>query len=169
MNSHVATTLLSWVKTEVDYALKTVRDSIAKFMADPDDLGSLSACPDQLHQIKGTLDILGLSGAARFCKAIENAFEGASKGRRLSKSTLAEIDRAVLALKEFVDGLAKGEANLPIKLFPIYQEISTFLKKTCSIPISNLPHPSTLPAAPSRTTKCPLICNPSARVSNVAC
>lgn len=129
MTSPVATTLLSWVKTEVDYALKTVRDNIAKFMAAPDDLGVLSICPDQLHQIKGTLYILGLNGATRFCETIESAFEGASKGQRLSKSTLAVIDRAVLALKEFIDGLAKGETNVPIKLFPIYQELSTLQGK----------------------------------------
>ncbi len=130
MSSPVATTLLSWVKTEVDYALKTVRDNIARYTASPDDVGVLSICPDQLHQIKGTLYILGLNGATRFCETIENAFEGASKGQVPSKSKLAVIDRAVLALKEFIDGLAKGETNIPIKLFPIYQELSAFQGKS---------------------------------------
>jgi len=147
MTTIVATTLLSWVKTEVDYALKTVRDNIAKFTAAPDDLGVLSGCPDQLHQIKGTLYILGLNGATRFCETIESAFAGASKGQRLSKSTLAVIDRAVLALKEFMDGLAKGETNVPIKLFPLYQELSTLQGKP-EVSEKDLFYPNLKPAAP---------------------
>ncbi len=147
MTTIVATTLLSWVKTEVDYALKTVRDNIARFTAAPDDLAVLSGCPDQLHQIKGTLHILGLNGATRFCDTIENAFEGASKGQRLSNSKLAVIDRAVLALKEFIDGLSKGETNLPIKLFPIYQELST-LQGNPGVSEKDLFYPDLKPAAP---------------------
>ncbi len=125
MSAPVAATLLSWVKTEVDYALKTVRDNIARFQAAPEEVAALRICPDQLHQVKGTLHILGLNGAMRFCETMEHAFSGVSKGQRPGKAAIETLDRAVLALKEFIDGLSKGEVNAPIKLFPIYRELST--------------------------------------------
>ena len=42
--------LLSWIKTEVDYALKLVRDCIARFSAAPEDAAALRVCPSQLHR-----------------------------------------------------------------------------------------------------------------------
>ena len=129
MTAPVAATLLSWVKTEVDYALKTVRDNIARFLAAPEEVAVLRICPDQLHQVKGTLHILGLNGATRVCETMEHAFSGVSKGQRPSKAAIDTLDRAVLALKEFIDGLSKGEANAPIKLFPVYRELATLQGK----------------------------------------
>lgn len=121
---------LSWVKPEVDHALKAVRDSIAQFMAAPEEPAVLKKCPEQLHQVTGALHILGLSGAMGFCESMEHAFAGVNSGPLAKKSTISVLDRAVLALKEFIDGLSKGEANAPIKLFPVYREISTLQGKT---------------------------------------
>ena len=130
MSTTVAASLLSWVKTEVDYALKTVRDNIAKFSAAPEEVAALRICPDQLHQVRGTLNILGLNGATRFCETIEHTFAGFGKDQRPSKAAIDIIDRAVVALKGFIDGLAKGEANAPIRLFPIYRELSVLQGRT---------------------------------------
>jgi len=130
MSTTVAASLLSWVKTEVDYALKTVRDNIARFSAAPEEVAALRICPDQLHQVRGTLNILGLNGATRFCETIEHAFAGFGKDQRPSKAAIDIIDRAVVALKGFIDGLAKGEANAPIRLFPLYRELSVLQGRT---------------------------------------
>lgn len=130
MSAPIAATLLSWVKTEVDYALKTVRDNIARFQAAPEEVAALRICPDQLHQVKGTLHILGLNGAMRFCETMEHAFSGISKDQRPGRAPIETLDRAVLALKEFIDGLSKGEVNAPIKLFPLYRELSALQGKT---------------------------------------
>ena len=56
----VSAQLLSFIKTEVDYALKLVRDSIAKFTAAPENAAVLGVCPGQLHQVSGALRIVGL-------------------------------------------------------------------------------------------------------------
>ena len=37
---------------------------------------------------------------------------------------LATIDRAVLALREYVDGLERGQANVPLRLYPVYRELA---------------------------------------------
>ncbi len=127
--SSIPVTLLSWIKTEVDNALKVVRDNIAKFSAAPEDAAVLRGCPDQLHQVSGALRIVGLTGATRFCETIEGTF-GRLNSARPSKAAIGAIDRAVLELNEFVDDLARGQANVPLRLFPAYRELTTLQGKS---------------------------------------
>ena len=137
---------LSWVKPEVDFALKSVRDNIAQYMERPEEVKLLQQCPQQLHQVTGALNILGLNGVVGFCVSMEHAFTGVTAEPR--RSTVGTLDRAVLALKEFIDGLAKGEANAPIKLFPVYREISSLHGKA-EVTEKDLFYPDLTPAAPA--------------------
>ena len=115
---------LSWVKPEVDHALKTVRENIARFLADPEAVALLKKCPEQIHQVTGALNILGLDGAVRFSETVEQAFAGITAQPVIKPSMAGTLDRAVHALKEFIDSLAKGGSNAPVRLFPLYKEIS---------------------------------------------
>src|SRR3954452_20909004 len=115
-------TLLSWITAEVSQALTVVREQMAKFAADPQNGALLQPCPDHLHQVSGALRMVGLAGATRFCEAIEGSFSGLNGADR--KAAVGVIDRAVLALKEFVDDLAHGKANVPLRLFPAYRDLS---------------------------------------------
>jgi chemosensory pili system protein ChpA (sensor histidine kinase/response regulator) len=117
------TTLLSWISTEVDQALSLVRERIAKYAAGPQDASILKPCPEHLHQVSGALRMVGLAGATRFCETLESSFSG------IDASNAGSVDKAVLALKEFLDGLVHGEANVPLKLFPAYREVAALQGK----------------------------------------
>ncbi|HXZ85779.1 MAG TPA: hypothetical protein VEI82_09835, partial [Myxococcota bacterium] len=119
-------TLLSWISTEVDQALNLVREKIARYTNERADDALLKVCPEHLHQVSGALRMVGLSGATRFCEAIEGSF-GNLNGQE--KDGLGVIDKAVLALKEFVDDLAHGEANQPLRLFPAYKDLGALQGK----------------------------------------
>ncbi len=156
-------TLLSWITAEVNQALSVVRDHIARFTADPGDPGLLRACPDHLHQVSGALRMIGLNGATRFCEAIEGSFPSIN-GARPTSQTMGVIDRAVLTLKEFVEGLERGQPNLPLRLYPMYRELGTLLgkadasEKELFFPdLSPLapPHPS--PKTMAEEELCPLL------------
>ena len=121
-------TLLSWIKSEVDGALTAVRESIARFSATPEDPSVLLGCPNQLHQVSGALRIVGLTGATRFCEAIEGTFGGLSSGQP-SKKALGIVDRAVRELNEFVNDLARGQADVPLRLFPAYRDLAALQGK----------------------------------------
>src|SRR6266480_3440023 len=140
-------TILSWITAEVDQALENVRDSIARFSASPHDPAALSICPEHLHQVSGALRMVGLSGATRFCEAIEGSFPGAN-GSQPSSASIGIIDRAVLALKDFVDDVARGQANVPLRLFPVYRELATLQGKADSSE-KDLFFPDLTPPAPS--------------------
>jgi chemosensory pili system protein ChpA (sensor histidine kinase/response regulator) len=66
--------------------------------------------------------MVGLAGATAFCEAIEAGFER-REGARQSAAAMAVLDRAAQALKEFVDGLGRGQANVPLRLLPMYREL----------------------------------------------
>ncbi len=147
MPAHLAPPL-SWVKPEVDYALKLVRDNIAQYLANPEETAVLKKCPEQIHQVTGALNILGLNGAAGFCESMEHAFSSVIAGPAIRKSSANALDRAVIALKEFIDGLAKGAVNAPIKLFPSYREISSLCGKS-DVSEKDLFFPDLTPSAPN--------------------
>src|SRR5437016_6896648 len=116
-------TILSWITAEVDQALENVRDSIARFSASPHDPAALSICPEHLHQVSGALRMVGLSGATLVCETIEGSFAGFSNTRP-TVAALGTIDRAVLALKDFVGDLARGQQDAPLRLFPVYRDLA---------------------------------------------
>src|SRR5262245_6000752 len=121
-------TLLSWINAEVDQALKTVRDNIAKVTVKPEDDAALRVCPDHLHQVSGALRMVGLAGATRFCEAIEVSFPAIAQAPR-NGTAIGVIDRAVHALKEFVADLARGQADVPLRLYPVYKELASLSGK----------------------------------------
>src|SRR5262245_62584361 len=125
----VSNNLLFWIKGEVDRALEVVHGSLSGYMAAPEDAGVLRTCPDQLHQVSGALRIVGLSGATRFCEAIEGGFSTLDAGKP-SKAGVGVIDRSVLALKDFIDDLMRGHSNVPLRLFPLYRELTTLQGKS---------------------------------------
>ena len=123
MGNIADTTILSWITIEVDQALELVRRNIAKHLGVRGNPAVLASCPEHLHQVSGALRMVGLSGATRFCDAIEGCFGGADAKAPDSRA-IEVIDRAVLVLKEFVNDLARGQANVPLRLFPAYRELA---------------------------------------------
>jgi len=123
------TTLLSWINAEVERALTLVQESIAKFSVAPENEAVLQPCPEHLHQVCGALRMVGLSGATRVCEAIEGSFADMG-GARPTAATVGVIDRAVVALKNFVGELARGHADVPLRLFPVYRDVSGLAGKT---------------------------------------
>ncbi|HEY8069572.1 MAG TPA: Hpt domain-containing protein [Burkholderiales bacterium] len=138
-------TLLSWIVAEVDQALTLVRDQIAKFSAGSGDAALLASCPVHLHQVSGALRMVGLAGATRFCELIEQSFAAPA-----GAAALAVVDRAIQALKEFVDGLERGQANVPLRLFPLYRELAT-LQGKLDVSERDLFFPDLSPPAPPHT------------------
>src|ERR671914_512421 len=122
------TTLLSWINAEVERALTLVQDSIAKFSAAPENDALLRPCPEHLHQVSGALRMVGLNGATLVCEAIESSFAGLGAARP-SADAMGVVDRAVVALKNFVGELARGHADVPLRLFPVYRDLSGLLGK----------------------------------------
>jgi chemosensory pili system protein ChpA (sensor histidine kinase/response regulator) len=139
------TTILTWITAEVDQALERVRDQIARSSAAPLDSRALGGCPEHLHQVSGALNMVGLAGATRFCEALETTLGGLNG----SHGEAAEIiDRAVAELKQFVDDVARGEPNVPLRLYPSYAALAR-LQGRADCAEAELFFPDLTPPAPS--------------------
>ena len=115
------TTILSWITAEVDQALERVRRQLAAYRSEPSDAAALAACPEHLHQVSGALNMVGLAGATRFCDVLETSLTGVNAAGAEGVSVL---DRAVLELKQFVDDVARGQPNVPTRLYPVYRQLA---------------------------------------------
>ena len=115
------TTILSWITAEVDQALERVRRQLAAYRSSPGDASALTNCPEHLHQVSGALNMVGLSGATRFCEALETTLSGLNGA---GSEGAAVLDRAVLELKQFVDDVARDQPNVPARLYPAYRELA---------------------------------------------
>ena len=138
-------TILSWITAEVDQALDRVRTELASYSAPPHDAAALARCPEHLHQVSGALNMVGLSGATRFCAALENSFA------RLDASTAANavlVDNAVLELKQFVDDLANGQPDVAMRLYPAYRDLALVQGRVDCSEVE-LFFPDLTPAAPA--------------------
>ena len=129
------TTILSWITAEVDQALERVRADLAK--------GSVAGAPEHLHQVSGALNMVGLSGATRFCEALEKSFGGAEL-----PAAVPVLDRAVVQLKQYVDEVANGQPDVAVRLYPAYRELAQLQGREDSSELE-LFFPNLTPPAPS--------------------
>ena len=128
------TTILSWITAEVDQALERVRTDLAS--------GALEGCPEHLHQVSGALNMVGMTGATRFCEALEKSF---------AKPDAAVIDRAVVQLKQYVDEVASGQPDVAVRLYPAYRELAALQGRDDSSELE-LFFPNLTPPAPSHAS-----------------
>jgi len=120
-----STTILSWITTEVDQALSLVHEQIARYTADAGNTVALGSCQEHLHQVSGALRMVGLAGATHFCATIEGGLARLnSEPPAVALQAVAALDRAVLALREYVDSLERGQSDVPLRLYPMYRELS---------------------------------------------
>ncbi len=152
MKPDTPTIMLFWVKAEIDHALKGVRERIAKHNAAPGDVAALQTCPGQLHQVAGALRIFELTGVLRFTEVLEAAFVKAIAEGNLGRKTMEVLDRSVLALSEFVDGLSKGALNAPLRLYPLYRDLSA-LDGNKRVTRKELFHPDLKISAPRHASR----------------
>ena len=111
---------LSWVKGEIDQALKQAQEKLAQFS--PEDATPLKLALTHLHQVTGAIQMVGIDGAARFSEALEKLVAGLSApdaaDHGASPGLAAE---AMGALQRHIEELAGGAPNVPLRLFPLYR------------------------------------------------
>ena len=115
---------LSWVKDEIDRALRQVNDVLAHYNLTEDDPAKLRLARTHLHQVTGAIEMVGLQGVTLVCQEIEKLAESLELGRLpISQTELDIISNASNELEHYLDELLNGKPNLELQLFPIYQHL----------------------------------------------
>jgi len=150
------TTALPWLRPEIDRSIDVARHRLASALAQEPgrDALLLDACTS-MHQAHGALEMLALEGAARFCRMLEEALVALrTNAEKLTEINASAVDRAMFALKQYLADVAQGEADMPLKLFPVYQELNALCaRRTASEAELFYPDITAVPAMDARTPR----------------
>jgi len=117
---------LSWVKGEIDLALGRASEALAKFIENSADSAQLKFAQTHLHQAHGALSIVGLDGITQFSETIEQLLGDIEKGQVPASAEMGELaQRALASIRHYLDELATGSPNQPLKLLNVYRELLT--------------------------------------------
>ena len=120
---------LSWVKSEIDLALKRADQALQEFsggLPGGGDPTQLKFCRTHLHQVQGALTIVGLDGVTQLAEAAEALLERIEQGEQApDEATLTLARRALSAIGHYLDELLNGEPNQPLRLLSVYRDVQT--------------------------------------------
>lgn len=117
---------LSWVKGEIDQALQRGQEALRAFAANSEDAAQLKSSQSHLHQAHGALSIVGLEGITCLSEELESLLAGIEKEPALRKAeTFALAERTFSGILAYLDQLMAGNANQPLRLFPLYRDVVT--------------------------------------------
>ena len=121
---------LTWVKSEIDLALERADQALQQYTAGAGDgagdLTQIKFCRTHLHQVQGALTIVGLDGVTQFAEALESLLEATEQNRRPADAAcVALAQRALAAIRHYLDDLISGQPNQPLRLLPLYREVQT--------------------------------------------
>jgi len=145
--------LIAMVRTEIDATFKRVHELLNRYLDTASGEDTLASGAAQVHQVWGALRMVRMEGATRLCEEIDAALHAAP-----DKSRLELANRALVALKDFVNDVAAGGSNAPVQLSVLYRELAraggkdTASEKDLFFPDAGLdapahPAPRSLPAA----------------------
>jgi chemotaxis protein histidine kinase CheA len=121
---------LSWVKDEIDLALRQTGEALARHAAAPDDGSELAKARGHLHQAGGALSLVGLAGITHFiehmetCLAALAAATSAPANREHLVAVCVASGTALAALRRYLDDLVTGHPDQPLRLFPPYRALA---------------------------------------------
>ena len=146
---------LTWVKGEIDLALGRALDALAKFADNPADSSQIKFARTHLHQAHGALSIVGLDGVTQFSEAAEQLLADLEGGQlEAAAQPLALAQRALTAIRHYLDEISAGAPNQSLKLLPVYRELQA-LRGTDRVAPSDLFFPDLSQRPPRRAEDAP--------------
>ena len=121
---HFDISTLNWVKGEIDETLKQARLALVSYVEEPQDPAQLQFGLTYLHQVRGSLDLVELHGAAQLAAEMERVAQALQHGEVSDRVAAAEsLMRAILQLPDYLESLQAGEIDSPLVLLPLLNEL----------------------------------------------
>ncbi len=115
---------LNWIKGEIDETLKQARIALESFAEDPDDEPQLRFCVTYLHQVRGTLQMVELLGAAQLAEEMEQLGKALLDGHVThAENRFEALMRAILQLPDYLESLQSGQQDNPVVLLPVINDL----------------------------------------------
>ncbi|WP_051279700.1 hybrid sensor histidine kinase/response regulator [Chitinilyticum aquatile] len=112
---------LIWVKGEIDSALQRTREALAQ-AATSGDTASLRHARTHLHQAYGALELVELTGLARFCEEAEQLIQFLEAQPEVDVP--AVLEQALHEMAQYLERIAAGMPNVPLALLPTFVQLA---------------------------------------------
>jgi len=115
---------LTWVKGEIDLALGRALEALGQLAGNPADSAQIKFAQTHLHQAHGALAIVGLDGVTQLSEGVEQFLAALDSGQlAVAPEQVALAQRAVTAIRHYLDEVAGGAPNQSLRLLPVYREL----------------------------------------------
>ena len=116
---------LVWVKSEIEQTLQKAAQALAQF-GETNDSALLKHARTFLHQAYGAVQMVELTGLARFCEEIEQALVS----DELSPDALEAIQCAITEASHYLEQLSAGAPNQPLRLLASFKKLAALRQAT---------------------------------------
>lgn len=115
---------LSWVRKEINNTLEQARQGLETYVEDNQDKTQIQFCINCLHQVQGTLQMLGFDGAARLASEMEMLAEKMAKlDGPVQESSFEVLMRALMQMPGYLERVESGQKDIPVILLPLINEL----------------------------------------------
>ena len=115
---------LMWLQTELQQSLTLALNAMNSFIDGDGEAKTLSDCTEALYQVKGTLDMVNISGAAMLADEMQHTVM-ALRDNKLTNKNLAEdaLVRSLLLLPNYLKLLSEEFEDHPLALLDSINEL----------------------------------------------
>lgn len=118
------TVALAWVKGAITECLGQARLALEQFSAEPGDEQVLAGFIDNLHQVRGCLVMLELSGAALLAEELEHLGQALREKRVAQRGeALGALFRGLEQLPLYLERLRSARRDLPLVVLPVLNQL----------------------------------------------
>ncbi|PHS16381.1 MAG: hypothetical protein COA86_12145 [Kangiella sp.] len=131
---------LSWVRKEINHSLNQAKKGLESFVDDNQDETQIQFCINCLHQVQGTLQMLGFEGASSLATEMEavaeniakssaNSFDPNATVLRSTENSYEVLMRALIQMPGYLERIEGGQKDIPVILLPLINELRLAINK----------------------------------------
>lgn len=115
---------LQWVKSEIDSTLQQARAALELHVESPDESTQLKLITNYLHQVRGTLQMVELYGAAMLAEELEFLASDIAEAKIEGRDDIYEVMmQAMWQLPDYLERLQSGYKDIPMVLLPLLNDL----------------------------------------------
>ncbi|HEY3487288.1 MAG TPA: Hpt domain-containing protein, partial [Gammaproteobacteria bacterium] len=113
-----------WVKEELRQLLSDIQRQLEYYINSPDEIDKLDEIISLLRQVRGTLSLVEIYGAALLSEEMEMVARALKADEVSSRENAYEVLlSASIKLPDYLDGLSAGKKDVPLILLPLLNDL----------------------------------------------
>jgi chemosensory pili system protein ChpA (sensor histidine kinase/response regulator) len=124
--TEIATQTVQAAAREIAQALTESRNALEAYVEQPDNVGLMQRCVNELHQARGALKLLEIHGAALLAEEMEQLGRyllASSAEKRNQNEALDALMRAIVQLPGYLERIMAGGRDTALVLLPLLNDL----------------------------------------------